>query len=48
MLEEEGYASTILLEQPKFLPLAISQAAVYINEADMSLSEYLSLLTSLG
>ncbi|KAJ5721574.1 Tetratricopeptide-like helical [Penicillium malachiteum] len=33
-----------LLEQLGFLPLAITQAAVYINEKDISLSKYLSLL----
>ncbi|KAJ6028611.1 Tetratricopeptide-like helical [Penicillium herquei] len=33
-----------LLEQLGFLPLAISQAAAYINENDISLSDYLSLL----
>ncbi|KAL1961920.1 hypothetical protein VTN77DRAFT_749 [Rasamsonia byssochlamydoides] len=33
-----------LLEQLTFLPLAIAQAAAYINENGISLSEYLSLL----
>jgi tetratricopeptide (TPR) repeat protein len=33
-----------LLERLTFLPLAIVQAAAYINENDISLSEYLSLL----
>jgi hypothetical protein len=32
-----------LLEQLAFLPLAIVQAAAYINENDISFSEYLSL-----
>ncbi|KAJ6016208.1 Tetratricopeptide-like helical [Penicillium herquei] len=37
-------AANALLEQLTFLPLAISQAAAYINENDISISDYLSLL----
>ncbi|KAI3190748.1 hypothetical protein CBS147311_9727 [Penicillium roqueforti] len=36
-------AATALLEQLSFLPLAISQAAAYINENDILISDYLSL-----
>ena len=36
--------TTSLLEQLTFLPLAIVQAAAYINENEVSLSEYLELL----
>jgi nucleoside phosphorylase/tetratricopeptide (TPR) repeat protein len=36
--------TTALLEQLGFLPLAISQAAAYINENQITLSDYLSLL----
>jgi tetratricopeptide (TPR) repeat protein len=43
-LLQDGCATTAILEQLGFLPLAISQAAAYINENDISLSEYLSLL----
>ncbi|KAJ5727225.1 Tetratricopeptide-like helical [Penicillium malachiteum] len=37
-------ASNSLLEQLSFLPLVICQAAAYINENTISLSDYLSLL----
>ncbi|KAJ5494608.1 Tetratricopeptide-like helical [Penicillium fimorum] len=40
---DKNTAST-LLEQLSFLPLAISQAAAYVNENDISISDYLSLL----
>jgi tetratricopeptide (TPR) repeat protein len=43
-LLQDDYATTALLEQVGFLPLAISQAAAYINENGISLSDYLSLL----
>ncbi|KAF7155562.1 hypothetical protein CNMCM6106_004708 [Aspergillus hiratsukae] len=47
-LLQDGYATAALLEQLGFLPLAISQAAAYINENEISLSEYLSLLEPSG
>ncbi|KAJ6002315.1 Tetratricopeptide-like helical [Penicillium canescens] len=40
----DKYTSTALLEQLGFLPLAINQAAAYINENKLVLSDYLSLL----
>ncbi|KAL3472077.1 TPR-like protein [Aspergillus californicus] len=40
----DKYTSTALLEQLAFLPLAINQAAAYINENKIVLSDYLSLL----
>ncbi|GIK00850.1 hypothetical protein Aspvir_004879 [Aspergillus viridinutans] len=43
-LLQDDCATTALLEQLGFLPLAISQAAAYINENQISLSEYRSLL----
>lgn len=43
LLQDNG-ATSALLEQLAFLPLAISQAAAYINENGVSLSQYLSLL----
>ncbi|KAF5857978.1 hypothetical protein ETB97_005009 [Aspergillus alliaceus] len=43
-LLQDDCATTALLEQLGFLPLAISQAAAYINENEILLSEYLSLL----
>ncbi|KAJ5157686.1 Tetratricopeptide-like helical [Penicillium canariense] len=42
-LLHDDCATTALLEQLGFLPLAISQAAAYINENNISLSDYLSL-----
>jgi tetratricopeptide (TPR) repeat protein len=36
--------TTQLLEELNYLPLAITQAAAYINTADISISKYLSLL----
>ncbi|KAL4862504.1 hypothetical protein BDV12DRAFT_190383 [Aspergillus spectabilis] len=43
-LLQDNHATTKLLEQLGFLPLAISQAAAYINEYNICLSDYLSLL----
>ncbi|KAJ5101052.1 Tetratricopeptide-like helical [Penicillium angulare] len=43
-LSYENDAASTLLEQLSFLPLAISQAAAYINENDILISDYLSLL----
>ncbi|GFF30843.1 hypothetical protein IFM61606_10601 [Aspergillus udagawae] len=43
-LVQDNCATTALLEQLGFLPLAISQAAAYINENGISLCDYLSLL----
>ncbi|KAE8396152.1 hypothetical protein BDV23DRAFT_193008 [Aspergillus alliaceus] len=43
-LLQDDCATNALLEQLGFLPLAISQAAAYINENEIWLSEYLSLL----
>lgn len=39
-------AAAILFEQLEFLPLAISQAAAYINENNITLTDYISLLRS--
>ncbi|KAF4152330.1 hypothetical protein CNMCM6069_002267 [Aspergillus lentulus] len=43
-LLQDDCSTTALLKLLGFLPLAISQAAAYINENDILLSEYLSLL----
>ncbi|CAG7916449.1 unnamed protein product, partial [Penicillium olsonii] len=43
-LLHDNYTTTALLEQLGFLPLAINQAAAYINENEIVLSDYLSLL----
>ncbi|KAJ5689571.1 Tetratricopeptide-like helical [Penicillium macrosclerotiorum] len=43
LLYDQNGANT-LLEQLSFLPLAISQAAAYVNENNISLSQYLALL----
>ncbi|KAJ5717847.1 Tetratricopeptide-like helical [Penicillium malachiteum] len=43
-LLQEIHPADSLLEQLGFLPLAISQAAAYIKEKDISLSDYLTLL----
>jgi nucleoside phosphorylase/tetratricopeptide (TPR) repeat protein len=41
---EDHETVTTLLQQLTFLPLAITQAAAYINETDISLADYVSLL----
>ncbi|KAE8376634.1 hypothetical protein BDV26DRAFT_305487 [Aspergillus bertholletiae] len=41
---DKNDAVTILLEHLAFLPLAISQAAAYINENSMGLKDYIDLL----
>jgi tetratricopeptide (TPR) repeat protein len=43
-LFHDDHVTSALLEQLAFLPLAISQAAAYINQNDMSLVRYMSLL----
>ncbi|KAL2809773.1 putative kinesin light chain [Aspergillus granulosus] len=43
-LLQDDYMTSALLEQLAFLPLAISQAAAYINQNDISLARYISLL----
>ncbi|KAL3468658.1 hypothetical protein BJX99DRAFT_266009 [Aspergillus californicus] len=43
LLKDNSVTNT-LLEQLSFLPLAISQAAAYINQTDISLARYMSLL----
>ncbi|OQE40897.1 hypothetical protein PENCOP_c005G06057 [Penicillium coprophilum] len=43
-LLHDNYTNSALLEQLGFLPLAINQAAAYINENKIELSDYLSLL----
>lgn len=43
-LLHDNFTTTALVEQLGFLPLAIVQAAVYINENDISLFDYLLLL----
>ncbi|KAL4938312.1 hypothetical protein BDV06DRAFT_215198 [Aspergillus oleicola] len=43
-LLHDNYTTTALLEQFGFLSLAINQAAAYINENEIMLSDYLSLL----
>lgn len=40
-LLHDSHTTTALLEQLEFLPLAINQAAAYINENDIVLSDYL-------
>ena len=40
----DNNATTALLEQLGYLPLAINQAAAYINENGITLSDYLSLM----
>jgi tetratricopeptide (TPR) repeat protein len=40
----DDHVANALLERLAFLPLAISQAAAYINQNDISLSRYMSLL----
>ncbi|KAJ6125829.1 Tetratricopeptide-like helical [Penicillium samsonianum] len=42
-LLHNNYTTAALLEQRGFLPLAINQAAAYINENKIELSDYLSL-----
>ncbi|CBF80763.1 hypothetical protein AN8541.2 [Aspergillus nidulans FGSC A4] len=41
---QDDYVTNILLEHLTFLPLAINQAAAYINQNDISLERYMSLL----
>jgi tetratricopeptide (TPR) repeat protein len=43
-LFQDDHVTSALLEQLAFLPLAISQAAAYINQNDISLVRYISLL----
>lgn len=43
-LLQDDYVTSALLEQLAFLPLAISQAAACINQNDISLARYMSLL----
>ncbi|KAL4786131.1 nucleoside phosphorylase domain-containing protein [Aspergillus varians] len=43
-LIQDDYMTNALLEQLAFLPLAISQAAAYINQNNISLARYMSLL----
>ncbi|PCG88442.1 hypothetical protein PENOC_110990 [Penicillium occitanis (nom. inval.)] len=43
-LFQDDHVTSALLEQLAFLPLAISQAAAYINQTDISLVRYMSLL----
>ncbi|KAL4766676.1 P-loop containing nucleoside triphosphate hydrolase protein [Aspergillus nidulans var. acristatus] len=43
-LLEDNHVTSVLLEQLAFLPLAISQAAAYINKNSISLARYMSLL----
>ncbi|KAI3120557.1 hypothetical protein CBS147326_9441 [Penicillium roqueforti] len=43
-LLQDDHVTSALLEQLAFLPLAISQAAAYINQTDISLTSYMSLL----
>src|SRR4029077_12512689 len=43
-LLEDREAVTTLLQQLTFLPLAITQAAAYINETGISIADYVSLL----
>jgi tetratricopeptide (TPR) repeat protein len=43
-LLEDDRVTSALLEQLSFLPLAISQAAAYINQTDISLTRYMALL----
>jgi tetratricopeptide (TPR) repeat protein len=41
---QDNHVTNALLERLAFLPLAISQAAAYINQNDISLARYMSLL----
>ncbi|KAL2801696.1 P-loop containing nucleoside triphosphate hydrolase protein [Aspergillus granulosus] len=43
-LLQDDYVTSALLEQLAFLPLAISQAAAYINQNEISLASYMLLL----
>jgi hypothetical protein len=43
-LLQDDHVTNALLEQLAFLPLAISQAAAYINQTEISLAKYLLLL----
>ncbi|KAL4860414.1 hypothetical protein BDV12DRAFT_191719 [Aspergillus spectabilis] len=43
-LLQDAHVTNALLERLAFLPLAISQAAAYINQNDISLARYMSLL----
>jgi hypothetical protein len=43
-LLDDDHVTGALLEQLSFLPLAISQAAAYINQTDISLTRYMALL----
>jgi tetratricopeptide (TPR) repeat protein len=43
-LLQDDHVTNALLERLAFLPLAISQAAAYINQNDISLARYMSLL----
>ncbi|KAL4770839.1 putative kinesin light chain [Aspergillus nidulans var. acristatus] len=43
-LLQDDHVTSMLLEQLAFLPLAISQAAAYINQNDISLASYISIL----
>ncbi|KAB8213257.1 putative kinesin light chain [Aspergillus novoparasiticus] len=42
---QDDHVTNTLLEQLAFLPLAISQAAAYINQNSISLARYISLLS---
>ncbi|OGM49971.1 hypothetical protein ABOM_001422 [Aspergillus bombycis] len=44
LLHDSSYAVNTLLQQLTFLPLALTQAAAYINENGINLSDYLLLL----
>ena len=41
---QDDYVTSTLLEHLTFLPLAINQAAAYINQNDISLAKYMPLL----
>ena len=41
---QDNHLTSALLEQLAFLPLAISQAAAYFNQNNISLANYMSLL----
>ncbi|KAL4817230.1 putative kinesin light chain [Aspergillus spinulosporus] len=43
-LLQDDHVTSMLLEKLAFLPLAISQAAAYINQTDISLATYMVLL----
>ncbi|KAH8704126.1 hypothetical protein BGW36DRAFT_335315 [Talaromyces proteolyticus] len=47
-LVDDHTTTTSLLEKLTFLPLAITQAAAYVNENSINLSEYLALLQEKG